>query len=58
MLDKASYRSEWKEKQNWYKRNNYWDYVITSEDHPGGRGGTVYADEIRETARVKILGKK
>jgi hypothetical protein len=58
MLDKASYRSDWKEKQNWYKRNNYWDYVITSEDHPGGRGGTVYADEIRETARVKILGKK
>lgn len=55
MLDKASYKYDWDLKQKWYKDNGYWDRVLTSQDHPGGLGGIVYADEIRKTARTRIF---
>lgn len=58
MLDKASYRTGWEQKQQWYKDNGYWSQVITSEDRSGGIGGIVYADEIRETALNRIFGQK
>jgi hypothetical protein len=51
-----SYKADWESKQRWYRDNDYWDRVITSEDHAGGLGGIVYADEICETARKRILG--
>ncbi|MCC7157108.1 MAG: AAA family ATPase [Bryobacterales bacterium] len=57
MLEKASYREDWEKKQQWYQDNGYWDRVVTSEDHPGGIGGIVYADEIRQKAQERILGK-
>jgi exodeoxyribonuclease V alpha subunit len=56
MLDKATYKADWDLKQQWYRDNGYWGRVITSEDHPGGLGGIVYADEIRRTARQRIFG--
>jgi hypothetical protein len=55
MLDKAKYKEDWELKEAWYRQNKYWDRVITSQDHPGGIGGIVYADEIRETAKSQIL---
>jgi len=58
MLDKASYKDDWELKKQWYRDNAYWEQVVTSEDHPGGLGGIVYADEIRATARERIFGKK
>jgi len=57
MLEKAKYRDDWADKIRWYQANGYWDQVITSEDHPGGIGGIVYADEIRDTAGKRIVGK-
>ena len=57
MLDKASYNSDWELKKQWYRANGYWDQVVTSEDHPGGLGGIVYADEIRSHARTHIFGE-
>ena len=58
MLEKATYKADWELKQQWYRENGYWDRVLTSEDHPGGLGGVVYADEIRQTARSRILGQE
>jgi exodeoxyribonuclease V alpha subunit len=55
LLSKATYQNEWELKEQWYRENGYWDRVVTSKDHPGGPGGIVYADEIRETARRYIL---
>ena len=55
ILDKASYKSDWELKRDWYKNNGFWDRVITSEDRSGGLGGVVYADEIQELARSRIL---
>lgn len=55
MLDKASYKKDWDDKEAWYRKNGYWDQVITSRDHPGGLGGVVYADEIRRTAQERIF---
>lgn len=57
MLEKASYKEEWGLKKQWYQDNGYWDRVVTSEDHPGGLGGVVYADEIRKRANEYIFGK-
>jgi hypothetical protein len=57
MLDKASYKQDWDLKKEWYRDNGYWDLVITSEDHRGGLGGVVYADEIRLKATKFIFGK-
>jgi hypothetical protein len=57
MLEKSSYKADWELKKQWYKNSGYWDRVITSEDHPGGLGGIVYADEIREIAQKRIFGK-
>jgi hypothetical protein len=57
LLDKASYREDWQLKQQWYGDNGYWERVLTSEDHPGGLGGIVYADEIRTKARSRIFGE-
>ncbi len=56
MLDKAKYKADWELKKQWYQDNGYWNRVLTSEDHKGGIGGIVYADEIRSTARSKIIG--
>jgi hypothetical protein len=58
MLEKASYKEDWEQKQQWYRDNGFWDRVVTSEDHPGGLGGIVYADEIRQKAQARILGNK
>ena len=55
MLDKASYKSDWELKRDWYKKNHYWDRVITSEDRPGGLDGVVYADDIQKQARTRIM---
>lgn len=55
MLEKAKYRDDWSDKILWYQANSYWEQVITSEDHTGGIGGIVYADEVRESARKRIL---
>ena len=55
MLDKATYKSDWETKLRWYEENGYSDKLITSEDHPEGLGGTLYADKIREQAK-KIFG--
>jgi hypothetical protein len=57
MLEKATYKADWELKQRWYRDNGYWDRVLTSEDHSGGLGGVVYADETRQTARSRILGQ-
>jgi hypothetical protein len=57
LLEKASYREDWEKKQQWYQYNGYWDRVVTSEDHPGGIGGIVNADEIRQKAQERIFGK-
>jgi exodeoxyribonuclease V alpha subunit len=57
MLDKASYKEDWQLKQKWYRDNGFWDRVLTSEDHPGGLGGILYADEVRDTAKRRIFGK-
>lgn len=57
MLDKASYKDDWELKKEWYRENGYWEQVVTSEDHPGGIGGIVYADEIRATAQERIFGR-
>ncbi|WP_292364382.1 AAA family ATPase [Mesorhizobium sp.] len=57
MLDKATYKADWELKQQWYRDNGYWDRLLTSEDHGGGLGGVVYADEIRGTANARILGR-
>jgi exodeoxyribonuclease V alpha subunit len=43
--------------EQWYRENGYWDRVVTSEDHPGGLGGVVYADEIRVLACRRVIGK-
>ena len=55
MLDKASYKSDWELKRDWYKKNHYWDRVITSEDRAGGLDGVVYADDIQKQARTRIM---
>ena len=57
MLEKSSYKADWDLKQQWYKDNGYWDRVVTSEDHPGGLGGIVYADEVRRRAQERILSQ-
>ena len=57
MLEKSSYKADWDLKQQWYKDNGYWDRVVTSEDHPGGLGGIVYADEVRKRAQERILSQ-
>jgi exodeoxyribonuclease V alpha subunit len=56
-LDKASYKADWEDKERWYGANDYTNRLITSQDHLGGIGGVVYADEIRNTARERILSK-
>src|SRR5260370_14544379 len=42
MLNKASYRSDWQSKEHWYGANGYSDRLITSHDHAGELGGSVY----------------
>lgn len=55
LLEKAKYREDWADKVRWYETNGYWQQVVTSKDHPGGIGGIVYADEVREIAQRHIL---
>ncbi len=55
MLDKASYKWDWQMKERWYQENGYSNVLLTSRDHPGGLGGVVYADEVRDVARAQIL---
>ena len=57
LLEESSYKADWELKKQWYKDSGYWERVITSEDHPGGLGGIVYADEIRKIAQKRIFGK-
>ncbi|MET3513372.1 hypothetical protein ABIC63_001139 [Pseudacidovorax sp. 1753] len=57
MLSHKAYRDDWAEKEEWYRRSGFHERLLTSKDHPGGRWGVVYADEIRDQARQKILGK-
>ena len=52
MLSSAKYRSDWADKQAWYRTNGYWDRVVTSED---GLDGSIHADEIERIARARIL---
>jgi exodeoxyribonuclease V alpha subunit len=56
LLEKAKYREDWTDKIRWYEKNGYWPQVVTSKDHPGGIGGIVYADQVRETAQARIFG--
>ncbi|TWA85145.1 UvrD-like helicase family protein [Azospirillum brasilense] len=56
MLANQGYRDDWEAKEAWYARHGFRDRLLTSRDHPGGSFGAVYADEIRETARTRILG--
>jgi len=57
MLDRRSYREDWERKRLWYERHGYADRLLTSRDHPGAPGGILYADEIRDLARERILGQ-
>lgn len=52
MLSNAKYAKAWKEKEAWYRKNNYWDRVVTSEDSPDG---SIHADTIERIARERIL---
>jgi hypothetical protein len=54
MLSSAKYRSDWADKEAWYKANGYWERVVTSED---GLDGSIHADEIERIARSRILGE-
>lgn len=44
-MSKIARKCRWRQSQS----------VITSEDHAGGIGGIVYADEVREIARTRIM---
>lgn len=52
MLDRASYRARWEEKEQWYQRNGYADRLVTSRDKPGG---VLHADEVKSVAQQRIL---
>lgn len=52
MLSVPAYRAAWLRKEQWYKDNGYWDFVITSEDQPDGG---IDASAIEKIARTKIL---
>lgn len=58
LLHKASYKADWELKKQWSRKNGLWDQVVTSQDHPGGLGGIVYADEIRKTSDEQIFGNR
>lgn len=55
MLSKQSYKDDWENKVNWYRKNGYYDSVLTSRDHLIGNSSAIHADEIRETALKYIL---
>ena len=55
MLDKEAYRTNWENKRKWYEQNGYAEQLVTSQDHAGGLGGRIFADEIRKTAEETIL---
>ncbi len=52
MLSNPKYADGWKAKESWYRRNGYWDRVVTSED---GADGSIHADVIEKIARERIL---
>ena len=53
MLSVETYRKSWDKKVEWYKKNNYWDQVITSEDdYKGG----IDSKEILQLIKQKIKG--
>lgn len=52
MLSMPSYQEAWERKIEWYKKNELWESVITSEDKPDGG---IDAAEIELIAKVKIL---
>lgn len=52
MLSVPSYREAWARKEQWYKDNGYWEFVITSEDRSDGG---IDASAIEKLARSKIL---
>lgn len=55
MLSNPKYAEDWKSKEAWYRRNGYWDRVVTSEDGPDG---SIHADQIELVARERILSAK
>jgi len=55
MLSVETYRDAWKKKIEWFKKNNYWDQVITSEDdYKGG----IDSREIVQLIQQKFKGGK
>lgn len=52
MLGSPTYKAKWERKEKWYKDNDYYDRVITSED---GLDGSIDAAEIERKARKTIL---
>ena len=54
MLSNPKYADDWKSKETWYRRNGYWDHVVTSED---GADGGIHADQIERLVHERILGK-
>lgn len=54
-LNAPSYKADWEDKEKWYAANGYNERLLTSRDQPGGIGGIIYADEIRSTARTRML---
>ncbi len=52
MLGSPKYKEKWNRKEQWYRDNEYFDQLITSED---GLNGSIDAAEIERIARKKIL---
>jgi len=52
MLSVPSYKEDWERKRDWYRRNNYLDRVLTSQD---GEDGSINAQAIEKTARESVL---
>lgn len=52
MLGSPTYKEKWDRKEQWYKDNDYFERLITSED---GLDGSIDAAEIERKARKLIL---
>jgi hypothetical protein len=55
MLNRPQYREDWIRKEAWYRQHGFADRLLTSQDHQGGPGGILYADEVRFLACTNIL---
>jgi exodeoxyribonuclease V alpha subunit len=54
MLNVESYRNDWNQKEQWYKDNNLFSKLITSQDGPDG---SIDSALIKKTAMDNILSK-